>query len=91
MPASEFYANTADVGYKKIGDKLTEFRADLKRPYIVDAKEEFYSAIETPKEMKGWTDELEVDTDNIADWALENGYDGVIIKNVLERQRQLGK
>ena len=84
MPASKFYANTADIGYNQIGDKLTEFRADLKRPYIVDAKEEFYSAIQTPKEMKGWTDELEVDTDNIADWALENGYDGVIIKNVLE-------
>lgn len=84
IPASEFYANSADIGYKKIGDKLTEFRADLKKPYIVDAKGEFYSAIETPKEMKGWTDEIEVDTDNIADWALENGYDGVIIKNVLE-------
>jgi hypothetical protein len=84
MPASEFYANAPDVGYSKIGKRLTEFRADLKNPYIVDAQESSYAGITTPKEMKGWTDEAEVDTDNIADWALENGYDGVIIKNVIE-------
>jgi hypothetical protein len=84
MPASKFYANAPDVGYSKIGKRLTEFRADLKNPYIVDAQESSYAGITTPKEMKGWTDEAEVDTDNIADWALENGYDGVIIKNVIE-------
>lgn len=57
---------------------------DLSKPFVVDAKGSSYLEIKTPKAMREFTDWETVDTDLITDWAKKNGYDGVIIKNVLE-------
>jgi hypothetical protein len=66
------------------GKKVSAASLDIKNPYIVDAKEAYYSEIPKPKEMEDWATTDTVDTDLIADWAHRNGYDGVIIKNVTE-------
>jgi len=58
----------------------------LSNPFVVDARGESYFDIPTPPAIKksGYTDLDFVDSDIIADWAKINGYDGVVIKNVLE-------
>jgi GNAT superfamily N-acetyltransferase/proteasome lid subunit RPN8/RPN11 len=53
----------------------------LQNPFIVDAQGKRYDSIARPAEMKG---NGNVDTQEIAAYARNNGYDGVIVKNVVE-------
>ena len=69
------------------GKYITKCELKFNRPFLVDAEEEYYSDIKTPKEMidSGFTFIEKVDTDLIAKYAYGSGkYDGVIIKNVFE-------
>ena len=65
---------------------IYEMYADLKKPFEVDANAKHYFAISTPKEMleSGYTKDKTVDTQQIAAFARDNGYDGVIVDNVIE-------
>lgn len=56
----------------------------IQNPFVLDAEGNYYSDIPTPKEMQDYAVTDEVDTDLVAEWAFKNGYDGVILKNVLE-------
>ena len=56
----------------------------LNNPFVVDAKGENWLEIPIPFKMKKNIDLKTVDTDMICEWALDNGYDSVIIKNVYE-------
>lgn len=56
----------------------------IQNPFVVDAQGSNYAAIARPKEMDGYATTNEVDTDLIAEWAFKNGFDGVIVNNVLE-------
>src|SRR5208282_2198299 len=73
------------------GSFVHECYLTINKPFVVDAKGESYSSIPTPKALKGWVAEgmESVDTDNIADFASKHGYDGVIIKNVVELHHQV--
>lgn len=67
---------------------LQVFQAYLKmsKPFVVDAEGMPYDSIAVPPEMRDWvigTMET-VETDNVAEYAYKHGYDGVIIKNVIE-------
>ena len=68
------------------GTFVHECYLTMNKPLIVDAKGSGYSSIPTPKKLKGWVAEGmdTVDTDILAKYAYENGYDGAIIKNVYE-------
>lgn len=66
------------------GGETYEMYLRIERPFEVDAKGEYYSSIQTPKQMQGYATTKTVDTDLIAKWAFENGYDGVVFHNVLE-------
>ncbi len=57
---------------------------DIKNPFIVDAKGSSWLDIPTPPEMNDEVRISTIDTDNIADWAKLHGYDGTVIKNVIE-------
>ena len=70
------------------GSFVYECHLTMNKPFVVDAKGSGYSSIPTPKKLKGWTDIDHVDTDIIAKYAYENGYDGAIIKNVHELHHQ---
>jgi len=72
------------------GSFVYECYLTMNKPFIVDAEGSGYSSIPTPKKLKGWVAEGmdEVDTDIIAKYAYENGYDGAIIKNVYELHHQ---
>src|SRR5208282_3579690 len=73
------------------GSFVYECYLTINKPFVVDAKGSSYSSIPTPEALKGWVAEGmdEVDTDNIADYASKHGYDGVIIKNVVELHHQV--
>jgi len=60
--------------------------SNIKNPYIIDAKDEGYNSIKTPREFKksGFTYLDEVDTGLVADFAFENKYDCAIILNIYE-------
>jgi len=66
------------------GSFVYECYLTINKPFVVDAKNNGYYSIPTPKAMKGWFNGDEVDTDSIVSFAHERGYDGVIIKNVIE-------
>lgn len=80
------FFTTVERAAEAFGKDVKKAIVVMKNPFIVDAKEEGYSSIEVPKEMRD--DVYEgmdtIDTDNIAEWAYKNGYDGAIIKNVYE-------
>jgi RNA:NAD 2'-phosphotransferase (TPT1/KptA family)/GNAT superfamily N-acetyltransferase/2'-5' RNA ligase/8-oxo-dGTP pyrophosphatase MutT (NUDIX family) len=73
------------------GSFVHECYLTMNKPFIVDAKGESYSSIPTPEALKRWVASGmdTVDTDNIADYASKHGYDGVIIKNVVELHHQV--
>jgi GNAT superfamily N-acetyltransferase/8-oxo-dGTP pyrophosphatase MutT (NUDIX family) len=68
------------------GSFVHECYLTMNKPLIVDAKGSGYFHIPTPKAMRGWVAEGmdKVDTDLICKFAYKKGYDGVIIKNVIE-------
>jgi hypothetical protein len=80
------FFTTVERAAEAFGKDVKKAIVVMKNPFIVDAKEAGYSSIEVPKQMREYVYEGmdTVDTDNIAEWAYENGYDGVIIKNVYE-------
>lgn len=61
-----------------------ESALDIKKPFVVDAQGAFYDQIALPKEMADYATTKTVETDLIAQWAFKNGYDGVVIKDVVE-------
>lgn len=65
-------------------DDYQTYEISFSNPFVVNAKGAYYFDIPTPKAMRNdWSSDT-VDTDGIADWAYEHGYDSVIIKNVEE-------
>lgn len=78
-----FYSSSRDVA-KAYGDQVFQAHLKIDRPYVVDAEENSYFSIPTPKEMQNWVVGEMVDSDLIAEFAHKNGYDGVILKNVVE-------
>lgn len=83
---SGYFFSTSEKVAKTNGPKVMQAKLDMQNPFVVDAKGESYSDIKTPIEMKEYVVEsmTTVDTDLIAEWANKNGYDGVIVKNVIE-------
>lgn len=86
----KFFSSDALVA-QAYGSFVHECYLTINKPLIVDAKGENYSSIPTPKALKGWVGAGvdTVDTDNIADFASKHGYDGVIVKNVIELHHQV--
>lgn len=66
------------------GGQTYEVYLKLENPFVFDAGGNYYSAIPRPIEMEKFATTEKVDTDLVAEWAFKNGYDGVILKNVLE-------
>ena len=78
---------TADADVAKAfghGGEVYEVYLSLKNPFVMDAGGSYYASIPRPKEMDSFASTSEVDTDLVAQWAIGRGYDGVILKNVLE-------
>lgn len=66
------------------GSFVYEAYLTMHKPFVVDAENNSYYSIPKPAAMKNWFVGDEVDTDSIAQYAYKHGYDGVIIKNVIE-------
>lgn len=60
--------------------------AKFNNPFVVDANNANFYEIATPDEMRknGYGNDATTATDSIAWWAKEHGYDGIIVKNVVE-------
>jgi len=58
--------------------------ANITNPLVVDAKGKRWNQIEVPPEMEGHTTKTELLTRDIAVFAHDNGYDGVIFKNLVD-------
>lgn len=83
-----FFSSSPEVA-AAYGPHVYEVYVVMKKPFVVDAKGEFYNSIAAPPEMRGWTYLDYIETDNIAEWASKNGYDGVIVKNVIEPKKPI--
>lgn len=71
--------------YKDVSEvygNIKEVYLSLKNPLIIDADYKIYDSIEKPDFIE--TKDKTVDTQQIAAYARDNGYDGVIVKNVKE-------
>lgn len=71
--------------YKDVSEvygNIKEVYLSLKNPLIIDADYKMYDSIEKPDFIE--TKDKTVDTQQIAAYARDNGYDGVIVKNVKE-------
>lgn len=68
------------------GNRIYPAYLIMNSPFIIDAKKNDYLEIPIPIEMKntGNYSSNTVDTDLIAEFAYDNNYDGIIIKNVFE-------
>ena len=77
---------TAESFAKWNGGVVYPLWLKMENPFVVDARKAFYDSIPTPRAMKKdiYPGMKHVDTDNIAEWAYENGYDSAVIKNVFE-------
>src|SRR5208282_2177754 len=73
------------------GSFVYECYLTINKPFVVDAKGSSYADIPTPKALRGKDGRVTdlMDTDNIAEYAYKNGYDGAIIKNVVELHHQV--
>jgi 8-oxo-dGTP pyrophosphatase MutT (NUDIX family) len=71
------------------GSIVHEAYLTMNKPFIVDAKESGYFSISKPKAMREWFNGDKVDTDSIVQFAYENGYDGAIVKNVIELHHEV--
>lgn len=80
-----YFTNDKEIA-SKFGKNIKEATVELKKPLIVDANGSMYDSIVPPKGMgKDYTfGSKTVDTNSIAAFARDKGYDGVIIKNVKE-------
>lgn len=76
---------------KAYGPEVHEAYLKMSKPFVVDAGDNFYDSIPVPKEMRKWviSSMKTVETDNIAEWAYKHGYDGVIVRNVVEPKKPL--
>jgi 2'-5' RNA ligase/8-oxo-dGTP pyrophosphatase MutT (NUDIX family) len=85
----EFFTSSPEVA-RAYGPQVHQAYLTINKPYIVDAEGNFYDNIPAPPEMQqgflggDWWKKRGVSSDLIAEFAHKNGYDGVIIKNVIE-------
>ena len=71
------------------GDTVLSLFAEIKKPLVIDAKGNGYVSIPVPGDAPKWLKEKysldnELDADSITKNAFDHGYDGVVIKNVVE-------
>lgn len=71
------------------GDTVLSLFAEIKKPLVIDAKGKGYISIPVPDNAPKWLKEKysldnELDADSITKNAFDHGYDGVVIKNVVE-------
>lgn len=71
------------------GDTVLSLFAEIKKPLVIDAKGSGYTSIPVPGDAPKWLKEKysldnELDADSITKNAFDHGYDGVVIKNVVE-------
>ena len=81
-----FFTTTSKDVAKYFGKQIYSMNLIMNKPFIIDAEDNNYLDIKVPKQMrKDIISTIEtVDVDLISSWAYKNGYDGVIIKNVVE-------
>src|ERR1035437_8889033 len=78
-----FFSSSPDVA-GAYGPKVFKAYLKMDKPFVVDAKENLYDDIPTPKQMRGWLGTTRNSTDLTVEWAFKHGYDGAIIRNVYE-------
>ena len=71
------------------GDTVLSLFAEIKKPLVIDARGNGYTSIPVPGDAPKWLKEKysldnELDADSITKNAFDHGYDGVVIKNVVE-------
>lgn len=71
------------------GGTVLSLFAEIKKPLVIDAKGNGYVSIPVPGDSPKWLKEKysldnELDADSITKNAFDHGYDGVVIKNVVE-------
>ena len=71
------------------GDTVLSLFAEIKKPLVIDAKGKGYISIPVPDNAPKWLKEKysldnELDADSITKNAFDHGYDGVVIRNVVE-------
>ena len=71
------------------GNTVLSLFAEIKKPLVIDAKGSGYTSIPVPGDAPKWLKEKysldnELDADSITKNAFDHGYDGVVIKNVVE-------
>lgn len=66
---------------EELKHNVYEAYINLKKPLVVECETSFWDEIPTPKEMGGKGTKT---TDQISKWALKNGYDGVVFKNIVD-------
>lgn len=71
------------------GNTVLSLFAEIKKPLVIDAKGNGYTSIPVPGDAPKWLKEKysldnELDADSITKNAFDHGYDGVVIKNVVE-------
>lgn len=71
------------ANYEQTGGILPVY-ANIINPLIIDAKGKRWNQIEVPPEMEGHTTKTELLTRDVAAFAHDNGYDGVIFKNLVD-------
>lgn len=80
-----YMSDSKDVAQGFGGGQTYQLYANLKNPLIVDAKGKAYDSIEPrPEWITDFPDWKTIDTNMIAAYARDNGYDGVIVKDVRE-------
>tara|TARA_R110002126_G_scaffold272606_1_gene416787 strand:- start:86 stop:538 length:453 start_codon:yes stop_codon:yes gene_type:complete len=69
-----------------LGKKVEKLSIDTTDFMIIDCNGDSYYKLGVPDIMKDdvFDPEMKLDTDSIADWAKENGYSGVLFKNIFE-------
>lgn len=71
-----------DINIAKIFGTPIPAYISLKKPLIIDAENKSYDMIKKPVYIK--TNSKFVDTNQLSAYARDNGYDGLIVKNVME-------
>ena len=91
---SETYAMQNNMGEYNQSPKTMPLYVKLKNPFVFDANGRsfrYLDTIENAKEIKkhrdkldtfGWTSDYQINIDDVAIWAKEQGFDGAIAKNI---------
>lgn len=78
-----FFSNDINVASVYRGD-LNAYILNFKNPYIIDCKDSTWMDIDEPKIMKGTSFDGKVSTDNVIDFMIGKGFDGVVFLNLYE-------